>query len=213
MHWYYHVAVVMVKMLMLLLTRWDVRGKENVPSQGAVMIVANHMNLADPPLLGVSLGRKAMFVAKKELFQFRPLASFMRGIGAFPISRGKINTKAMRQANQVLAQGQVLAMFPEGMRSYSAQLQPAFSGSALIALRCCVPIIPVGIIGTEKFKGVSWMLRRPRIIVNIGHPFYLPSVNSRLTKERLAEHTDSIMRRIADLLPLEYRGHYAGEGN
>ena len=123
--------------------------------------------------------------------------------------RGRLDREALRQADQSFAQGLALVMFPEGTRSKSGRLRHAFPGSALIALRSGVPILPVGITGTEKIKGVTWILRRPEITINIGCPFYLPSVSSRLTKVELAELTNSIMGRIAELLPPEYRGDYA----
>ena len=202
-----------MRMLLVLLTRWRVRGRDNVPSQGPLLIVANHLNLADPPLLGVSLGRKVIFMAKKELFYSRVIGYFIRGFGSFPVHRGQLDRKALRQAEQLLAQGLALVMFPEGKRSKNAQLQPGFSGSALIAWHSGAPILPVGISGTERIKGAGWLLRRPQITVNIGRPFYLPPVSSKLTKLKLAEHTDFIMERIAGLLPPEYRGNYAGEGH
>ena len=213
MPWFYYVARVIMRMLLVLLTRWQVRGRENVPSQGPLLIVANHLNLADPPLLGVSLSRKVIFMAKKELFHSRVIGYFIRGFGAFPVHRGQLDRQAMRQVDQILEQDLALVMFPEGTRSKSRRLQPAFPGSALIAVRSGVPILPVGITGTEKIKGVTWILRRPRITVNIGHPFSLPPVNSRLTKVELAELTNCIMGHIAELLPPEYQGDYAGEGN
>jgi len=83
----------------------------------------------------------------------------------------------------------------------------------VIALRNGVPILPVGIPGTEKMKGIVWLWRRPQITVNIGRPFSLPVVNSRLTKVELAELTSSVMERIAELLPVEYHGNYAKQGN
>jgi len=152
-------------------------------------------------------------MAKKELFHFRLIGYFIGRLGAFPVHRGQLDRTAMRQAYQVLADGLALVMFPEGTRSRSSRLQPALPGPALIATRSGAPILPVGFIGTEKIKGTTWLLRRPQIMVNIGHPFYLPSVNSRLTKAELAELTNSIMGHIAELLPLEYRGDYAGQGN
>jgi 1-acyl-sn-glycerol-3-phosphate acyltransferase len=102
-------------------------------------------------------------------------------------------------------------MFPEGTRSKNAQLQPAFPGSALIALHNSVPILPVGITGMEKVKkGLFWMLlHRPKVMVNIGCPFYLPPANDKLTKAELAELANYIMEHIAELLPPEYQGHYA----
>ncbi len=209
--WFYPVARVIVGTVFLLLTRLRVTGRENVPNGGPLLAVANHLNLIDPPLVGLSLGRRAVFMAKKELFRFRFLGYFLRIFGSFPVHRGRLDREALRQATQVLAGGSVLVMFPEGMRSKNAQLRPAFTGSALIALRSGAPILPVGITGTEKIEGASWMLRRPQITVNIGRPFYLPPVNSRPTKAELVKLTNSIMQHIAELLPPEYRGSYAGE--
>ncbi len=213
MPWFYYVVRVAVKAMLILLTNWQVRGRENVPSEGAVVVVANHLNLADPPVLEASLGRRVVFMAKKGLFHSRLSSYFVRGLGAFPVQPGELARGAIRQANQVLANNLALVVFPEGGRSKNAQLQPAFPGSALIALRNGIPILPVGITGTEKIKGAAWFLRHPKITINIGCPFSLPPVGSKLTKAELTELTNSIMERIAELLPPEYRGDYAGEGN
>ena len=209
MPWFYYVVRVIVKTLLLLLTNWQVRGRENVPSEGAVIVVANHLNLADPLVLGASLGRKVVFMAKRELFHSRVSRYFVRGLGAFSAQRGQLVREALRQASQILANSLALAVFPEGSRSKNAQLQSAFPGSALIALRNGIPILPVGITGTEKIKGAAWFLHRPKITVNIGRPFSLPPVGSKLARAELAELTNSIMGRIAELLPPEYRGNYA----
>jgi len=202
-----------VRTWLRLFTGWQVRGRENIPSQGPLLVVANHVNLVDVPLLGVSFGRKVIFMAKKELFHFRLVGHFIGGLGAFPVHRGQLDRKALRQAEQVLADGQALIMFPEGTRSRSGQLRHAFPGSALIALHSGAPILPVGIIGTARIKGVAWLLRRPQITVNIGPPFRLPPVNGKMTKADLTECIHCIMERIAELLPVEYRGRYAGKGS
>ena len=191
-------------------TRLQVKGKENVPRKGAVLVVSNHLNFNDPPLLGAFLGRQVAFMAKEELFRFRPLGYFLSSLGAFAVHRGRLDRKAISQSAQVLAEGRALVMFPEATRSPNAKLQRAFPGSALIASRQAVSVLPVGIFGTERLKGL-WLFRRPRITVNIGPTFSLPKVGSKVTKEELAEHTELIMRRIAELLPPEYRGVY-GEG-
>ena len=209
--WFYYVCKVIVWAFFRLFARWRVEGRENVPSEGAVLVVANHIHAVDPPLLGVSLGRQAIFMAKEELFRFRPLAYFLSSLGSFPVHRGKLDRKAIRQSERVLAEGRVLVMFPEATRSQNAQLQSALPGSALIASRRAVPILPVGIAGTEKLKKPFWLFRRPRITVNIGPPFSLPKAGGKLTRDELTEHTELIMRGIAELLPPEYRGVY-GEG-
>lgn len=204
---FYHVGRVIVGVFFRLFTRWRVEGRENVPHEGAVLVVANHLHTVDPPLLGASLGRRVVFMAKEELFRSPILAWFLGILGAFPVHRGKLDRKAIRCSEQVLAEGLVLVMFPEATRSPKAQLQPALPGSALIASRHGVPILPVGIAGTEKLKG-WWLFRRPRITVKIGQPFSLPSSGAKITKEELAEHTGLIMRRVAALLPPRYRGVY-----
>ena len=211
MPWFYYVSRILLNILLPLLTHWQVKGRKNIPGQGPLLVIANHLNLADPPVLVTAVRRKAIFMAKEELFRSRFSSYFVRSFGSFPVYRGRLDRKALRQAERVLAEGMVLIMFPESSRSWNAQLQSPFPGSALIALRSGVPILPIGITGTERIKGLSWILRRPRITVNIGSPFHLPSVNGKLTKIELAELSDIMMRRIAELLPEEYRGNYATE--
>ena len=209
MPWFYYASRLIVRILLLLLTRRQVRGRENIPNQGPLLVVANHLSLADPPLLNISLGRKVIFMAKEKLFRYVVLRHVIRSLGAFPVHRGRPDMKAFRQAEQVLAQGLTLVIFPEGMRSHSARLQHPFSGPALIAVRSGAPILPVGITGTEKLERITWLLRRPRVTVNIGRPFHLPPTSGKLTRTELDVFTNCIMEHIAELLPVEYQGTYA----
>ena len=148
-------------------------------------------------------------MGKEELFNYRFLKYVVRGLGAIPMHRRRMLRKSLHQAEQVLARGQTLALFPEGARSHNGQLRPGFPGTALIAMRSAAPIIPVGITGTEKIKGLAWLLRRPQITVNIGRSFYLTPIGSNPTKKQLTEHVNFIMGRISALLPVEYQGCYA----
>jgi 1-acyl-sn-glycerol-3-phosphate acyltransferase len=210
--WFYYVARFIVIVLLRLFTRWQIEGMENVPSQGALLMVANHLHLVDPPLVSVSLKRRVIFMAKEELFRSKFSGYFIGSFGAFPVHRGQLDREALRQAERVLAEGFILVMFPEATRSRKAQLQPAYPGSALIALRNQVPIVPVAITGTEKIKGTSWILHRPKIIIQFGRPFHLPATDNKLSRSELTESTNIIMEHIAELLPVEYRGHYLKSG-
>ena len=213
MPWFYYIAKAIGKVLFRLLTRLHIKGRENIPDEGPVLIVANHLSNADPPLLGVNIGRELRFMAKRELFRSKLSSYIMSGIGAFPVHRGQMGKKALKEVDETLAKSLGLVIFPEGMRSKSKQMQPAFPGSALIASRYHVPILPIGITGTEKINGVGWILRRPKITINIGQLFYLPPAKSRWTKEETIKFTEDIMEHIAILLPSEYRGNYTRQVN
>ena len=215
MHRYYYMARLFWRVWFTLFTHRQVKGKENIPRKGALLIVVNHVTAADPPVIQVSINRKLVFMAKAELFRSRFRAYFLSRMGTFPVRQGQPDLKALRLANQLLAKGLALVVFPEGRSSYNGKLQLALPGSALIAARNGVLILPVAITGTQKIRRKAWLFQlfhRPRITVNIGHPFHLPPASNRLTKAELAERAHLIMSRIAGLLPREYQGYYTYEG-
>ncbi len=194
-----------MKTLLILLTRWRVEGKENVPKKGQLIVVANHLNLIDPPLLGASVPRRIYFMAKQELFRPSLGAHFVRAYGAFPVRRGELDREALRRALEVLKKGQVVGMFPEGKRSLNNRIQPMQPGTSFVAVRSGAPILPVGISGSEQIKGIGFILRRPRITVTIGQPFTLPPVEDKPLRSQLPQLSDLIAERVAELLPPSYR--------
>jgi 1-acyl-sn-glycerol-3-phosphate acyltransferase len=215
MRLFYCAAKPVVGILLSILCRRQVkRHQENtfLDDPAPLIIISNHLSWVDPLFLALSIHRRIAFMAKEELFRspfWRPL---LHGLGSFPVRRGQIDRKALRKASELLSQGLVLGIFPEGRRNPDAQLQPAHLGTAFIALHTDAFILPVGITGTEKIKervkSVNALLRRPQVVVNIGEPFKLPPVNGKLTHAQLALFTDFIMRRVAELLPESYRGVY-----
>jgi 1-acyl-sn-glycerol-3-phosphate acyltransferase len=204
----YYILRCAITFVSSLALRRKVIGKKNMPQHSACIVVANHVNLVDSPLIGISLGRKVHFMAKEDLFHSRVIGWLADKFGAFPVARGKINRRAGRTAVELLSNGQVLIIYPEGQRSLDGKLGPAYSGAALLATRGCVPIVPVGIIGTGKLKGKWWFLRRPKITMNIGEPFSLPVFTDKPTKDEITGMTREIMLHIARLLPEDYRGSY-----
>jgi 1-acyl-sn-glycerol-3-phosphate acyltransferase len=201
------------RVLIFLLTKREVKGRENVPEHGPLLVASNHISMADQYFIAVNIKRRMMYMAKEELFRHRPISLVVQAFGAFPVRRGLIDRRSLGQANQVLDSGLALFMFPEGTRSKDAKLQPAFTGLALIALDNNVPILPVGVTGLENVrKGPFWWVvhrYQVHVVINIGRPFYLPPQKGKITKEKLREMADFIMERIAELLPPEYRGYYA----
>jgi 1-acyl-sn-glycerol-3-phosphate acyltransferase len=208
MPWFYYAGTWFMKSMLFLLTRCQVAGKENIPNEGPLIVVANHLSNTDPPLLSASIPRRIVFMAKEELFRHPFFGPLTRGWHAFPVHRGRLDLEALRNAQQVLKQGMVLGMFPEAMRSSNTQMQQAYTGVALIAFRSNATLLPVGITGSHKMVKHGFTLRRPLIKVNIGKPFTLPPPKGRLTKEQLSPATDFIMKRVAELLPESYRGYY-----
>jgi 1-acyl-sn-glycerol-3-phosphate acyltransferase len=205
----YRISRLIIAILLFMFTRRRVRGRSNIPKRGPIIIVANHISSIDPPLVDSILNRRAAFMAKEELFRSGITGYIMNGLGAFPVNKGQPDRKALRRAMQVLADGQALVIFPEGMRSKSGRLMPALPGAALVASHSGSPLVPIGISGTERIKGLSWLWHRPEITVTIGEAFTMPPISDKLTKDGLARLTDIIMVHIARLLPPEYRGHYA----
>jgi 1-acyl-sn-glycerol-3-phosphate acyltransferase len=206
----YYFWTFITKLMLRALTRWQVKGKQNMPSKGPLIVVANHLSMADPPILSASLPRHIVFMAKEELFGWHMLSPLVRSFGAIRVRKNMADRRALTQARQVLSRGLALGMFPEGSRSRDHQLQSAYPGTALLALNSSAPILPVAITGTEKVGGMGWLLR-PRIEVNIGQPFSLNHYPELDHKQEIAQGTDIIMRHIAELLPPEYRGKYGGD--
>jgi 1-acyl-sn-glycerol-3-phosphate acyltransferase len=203
----YYLLISLAQIVIFICTRFTLMGKENVPVKGAIVVVANHLSSADPVFLGTKLDRRIIFMAKEELFSNRFSSYFVRQFEAFPVYRRGPDRHALHQANWILGKGRVLGMFPEGKRS-AGEMNAAFQGSALIAYHNKVPILPVGITGSEKIRGFSWIWHRPKIALNIGRPFTLPDSGHSLSRRKLNELTEVIMGHISELLPEAYRGAY-----
>ncbi len=176
-------------------------------------MVANHQSNLDPALISVSLGRRPWFLAKHTLFENPVTAWFLRAYGAYPLNRSGVDIKAYKWALDIMSKGQVLVLFPEGVRSPGG-LSKGKPGVAQLALKSQLAILPIAITGTEKLGSVLRVFYPTgNLEVKIGRVFSLPGVEGKITKEVLESFTDMIMLRIADLLPDTYRGVYKNKFN
>ena len=211
---FYYASRLLGKILFKLWARWTVTGRENVPNEGPLLVVANHITAIDPILLAVSFDRKLIFMAKEELFEHPWSRFWVKNFGAFPVRRDGVDRQAFKEAESWLKKGVSLIMFPEGKRSPDATMQPALPGAAVIAARLGVPILPVALTGTENLNHLKHcFFHRTRVVLTIGKPFNPPVSDGRVTREQRNALIHDMMKEIAALLPPEYRGVYAGEND
>ncbi len=198
-----------LRVLFHLLARKNVLGVDNIPKDGAFVLTTNHISRLDTPLLGATCPRQihALVAAKYKDYPF--FRWFVNAVDGIWVQRTAFDREALSKALRVLKEDGVLGIAPEGTRSPTGSLQQGRPGAAYIAARLSVPIVPVGIAGTEQLLQNLRRFRPAELRVAYGEPFRLPK-SGRLNSEELAEATDLIMRRIATLLPSAYRGVYAG---
>jgi 1-acyl-sn-glycerol-3-phosphate acyltransferase len=204
------ISVAVIRVAARVLLRVQVTGLERMPASGPVILVINHVNLVEPLLLYVLLPRQVTALAKAELWGNLISRLVAQSWGSIPIRRGELDLDAIRGALQVVQQGGVLGLAPEGTRSRHGRLQRGRPGVALLALRAPdTLILPVAVYGQEQFFHNLRRLRRTAVQVVMGQGFYLHSGQGRVTHEMRQEISDEIMMRIASLLPAQYRGVYA----
>jgi len=186
-----------------------VSGRENVPLEGPLLVVSNHLNNADPPIVGAGIARRRIrWMAKIELFKL-PLGLIIRLWGAFPVRRFDADLAAMLNAERILKRGGVIGMFPEGTRSRTGYMGPPHPGTAMIALRSGATIVPCAITGTERLRNPLIVFRRPRFTFTIGEPIPVTAVR-RPTEQQVGELTDRIYAAIKAMLPESYHPPYTG---
>ena len=189
------------------MSTWRVEGLENVPKQGPLLVIANHLSNMDPVLMSCSIPRRLNFLSKRGIFK-PGVAQFLRTYGAYPVDRDGQDLDGFNWCKRTLAAGGAICMFPEAQRVPKGGMIKALPGSAFLALRTNAPILPVAITGTAHIGPIPQVFfPTGKITVRIGKVFALPSTN-RVRRELLDELTTGMMLRVAELLPPEYRGHY-----
>ena len=191
-----------------LLLNLEVVGLENVPLEGPLILMINHTSLIDPAMAGGVMPREIVAMSKIENFRDPILGIIVRLYGAFPVRRGEVDLQATRRALEVLHNGEVLLMAPEGTRSKECRLQPGHDGMTFMALRANAPVLPMAIAGVKDFSSNFKGLRRTDVKVAIGKPFRFQLSEDKIGRNVLHQMTEEAMYQLAAILPPEYRGVY-----
>jgi 1-acyl-sn-glycerol-3-phosphate acyltransferase len=200
-----------LRFLVRTLARCEVNGQENIPAGGPLLVVFNHLAHLDGPLVLSWMPFEVEAIALADLYRVPVTGQILRLYGAIPVHRDAYDRQVLAQALQVLAAGKVLALAPEARQSPTLTMERGRLGAAYLALRSGAPLLPIGITGTETVYSALRHLQRPRLALNIGVPFSLsgPLARGAQRRAQLEDGREQIMRRIATLLPPEYRGVYA----
>jgi 1-acyl-sn-glycerol-3-phosphate acyltransferase len=186
-----------------------IEGLDNVPGKGGAILAANHLSVADELFLGAVVARQVHYWAKEDYFHLpgitgKLMAGLMHGLGTIPVHRdgGRAALTALDAAVPVLRSGGLVGLFPEGTRSPDGRLYRGRTGVAHLALQAGVPIVPVGIIGTDKVR-----IGRPGVVLRFGPAMEFSGREHTMSAKRAI--TDEVMIEIQKLSGQEYTGRYA----
>ncbi len=192
---------------------WDLRiyNVERVPTTGPVILAANHASFADPPLVGVGIHRATYFLARDTLFRQPLFGAWLRSVNSIPVDREGGGAAGLRVVLNLLEQGEMVLLFPEGTRSPNGDLLPARPGLGLIAIKSGAPVVPVRLFGLFDAWGRHRRLPGPgRVVIKYGFPLrfddspgseWIPSGLSAKARSQWA--SDRIMQAIGNLAPCQ----------
>jgi 1-acyl-sn-glycerol-3-phosphate acyltransferase len=199
-----------IKSLTRIICRVEDEQLDRVPLDGPLILVTNHVNFLDVPLLYTHLlPRPVTGFAKAETWDNPAMALLFNLWQAIPIRRGEPDRKALRLGLDALRDGKILAIAPEGTRSGHGRLGRGRSGVALLALRSEAPLLPVVYYGGEILSRNLTRLQRTEFHIVVGSQFYLQAGEGRVDRHVRQQMADEIMYQLAALLPPHYRGKYS----
>jgi len=181
-------------------TRGTVQGRENLP-EGAFVLTPVHRSYIDTPISTWVQVRRMRYLGKDSMWKYERLGKLFTAMGAIPVHRGSIDREAMKRCIDVLASGQPLVLFPEGERKDGPVVQPLMDGAAFLAAKAGVPLVPVGIGGSDRAmpRGAKFVFPR-KVVVLIGEPVFVETnEKGRATREHLAAATQRLYAEIQRL--------------
>lgn len=181
--------------------RMSITGRENIPKTGPFVLAPIHRSYIDTPIASGCTRRRMRFMGKDTMWKKQPFNWTLSALGAFPVTRGSADRQAVTRAIEVLQSGEPLVLFPEGERKSGPVVQPLMDGAAYVACKAGVPIIPVGIGGSEQVlaKGAKFMYPR-KLTVIIGEPIRpVASVNGRMPRAEVKELSKELHSRLQNL--------------
>jgi 1-acyl-sn-glycerol-3-phosphate acyltransferase len=181
-----------------------------IPYRGPLILVVNHINFLDIPVLYTHLQpRPVTGLVKSETWDNPAMAYLFNLWGGIPVRRGEADMEAMHLALAALRQGKIVAIAPEGTRSGHGRLQLGQPGLVTLGLHSRAPLLPVVYYGNEAFRSNFTRLRRTDFYFKVGQPFYIHTGEQKANRAVRQAITAEIMYQLAGLLPPEYRGCYA----
>ena len=211
--WVFTLGRAVLRPTLRLRFRPRISGTEHIPESGAVLLASNHLSGLDTILIPSFSSRKVQFLAKASLFRGRIGGWFFRQIGAVPVHReaGSAASAALETGQQLLREGHVFAVFPEGSRSRDGRLYRGRSGAAFMALETGAAVVPVGVIGSNRsLRDADG--RKPRLELRFGAPIQLEDLAGLPAGRARREATERIMSAIAMLTGQERADEYASGG-
>jgi 1-acyl-sn-glycerol-3-phosphate acyltransferase len=201
----------LARLLTVFLSQTTVDGLDNLPSDGPVLLVFNHLGDADAVVWAAHTPLNVEGLGKAELLDFPLLGWLMDAYGIIWVHRGQPDRSAIRVVFQAFEEGRMVAIAPEGRESLTGSLEEGTDGAAYLALKAGVPVVPITFTGTENWRvyGNLKRFRRTRITVTVGKPFHLSSLPD--FRSAVERGTERIMVSLAEQLPVEYRGMYRTE--
>ncbi len=198
----YVVVRFVLRVLLLTLFRLEVKGAENIPRHGGVIVAPNHRSLIDHPAVGVITDRQVRFMAKEELFKSKWAARFFYAMGSFPVKRGRPDRSSLQRCLELLADGQVVGIYPEGTRQPDARFEEVEDGFAYIALKSGAPIVPIALSGTESVLPPGRKFPQfVKIRLLVGEPFRLGNGHTGvLPRSRIREAAAEAHKKLAAVM-------------